>query len=223
MIRILIVDDHAILRAGLKHLLSESADIVVAGEAGNGVDALALARSGGWDAMVLDMTMPGKSGVELIKQIKAENPKLPVLVLSMYAEDIYAVRALRAGASGYLCKDNAETQLEQAIRKVAAGGLYINPAVAEKLAVEVLGTTGTSVEVLPHTRLSDREYQVLRHIAAGLGVTEIGRLLNLSVKTVSTHKAHAMRKMGFANTSELIQYALRHDLLDQKGDQFPVG
>ncbi|KAF0161075.1 MAG: LuxR family transcriptional regulator [Rhodocyclaceae bacterium] len=218
MIRILIVDDHAILRAGLKHLLSESADIVVAGEAANGVDALALARSGAWDAMVLDMTMPGKSGIELIKQIKAENAKLPVLVLSMHAEDIYAVRALRAGASGYLCKDNAESQLEQAIRKVAAGGLYINPAVAEKLAVEVLGTAGNTTEVLPHTRLSDREYEVLRHIAAGLGVTEIGRLLNLSVKTVSTYKAHAMQKMGFANTAELIQYALKHDLVDQTRD-----
>ncbi len=218
MIRILIVDDHAILRAGLKHLLSESADIVVAGEAANGVDALALARSGAWDAMVLDMTMPGKSGIELIKQIKAENAKLPVLVLSMHAEDIYAVRALRAGASGYLCKDNAESQLEQAIRKVAAGGLYINPAVAEKLAVEVLGTTGNTTDVLPHTRLSDREYEVLRHIAAGLGVTEIGRLLNLSVKTVSTYKAHAMQKMGFANTAELIQYALKHDLVDQTRD-----
>lgn len=215
MIRILIVDDHAILRAGLKHLLSESADIVVAGEAANGVDALTLARSGAWDAMVLDMTMPGKSGIELIKQIKAENAKLPVLVLSMYAEDIYAVRALRAGASGYLCKDNAESQLEQAIRKVAAGGLYINPAVAEKLAVEVLGTTGNTTEALPHTRLSDREYEVLRHIAAGVGVTEISRLLNLSVKTVSTHKAHAMQKMGFANTAELIQYALKHNLVDQ--------
>ena len=218
MIRILIVDDHAILRAGLKHLLSESADMVVAGEAANGVDALALVRGGAWDVMVLDMTMPGKSGIELIKQIKAENPRLPVLVLSMYAEDIYAVRALRAGASGYLCKDNAESQLEQAIRKVAAGGLYINPAVAEKLAMEVLGTTGATTEVLPHTRLSDREYEVLRHIAAGLGVTEIGKLLNLSVKTVSTYKAHAMQKMGFANTAELIQYALKHDLVDQARD-----
>ena len=218
MINILIVDDHAILRAGLKHLLSESADIVVAGEAGNGVDALALARSGAWDAMVLDMSMPGKSGIELIKQIKAENPRLPVLILSMHAEDIFAVRALRAGASGYLCKDNAESQLEQAIRKVAAGGLYINPAVAEKLAVEVLGATGTMTGALPHTRLSDREYQVVRYIAAGLSVTEIGNRLNLSVKTVSTHKAHAMQKMGFGNTVELIQYALKHDLVAPTGD-----
>ena len=216
MIRILIVDDHAILRAGLRHLLSDFPDIVVAGEAGNGVDALALARGGGWDAMVVDMSMPGKSGIELIRQIKAENPKLPVLVLSMHAEDIYAVRALRAGASGYLCKDNAELQLEPAIRKVASGGLYITPTVAEKLAVEMLGNAGAAgvpTDAPPHTRLSDREYQVFRDIAAGQGVTEIGNRLKLSVKTVSTHKAHIMQKMGFANTAELIQYALRHNLI----------
>jgi two-component system, NarL family, invasion response regulator UvrY len=212
MIKVLIADDHAILRAGLKHLLSESADIVVAGEAGNGADALSLVRSGSWDAMVLDMTMPGKSGIELIKQIKAESPRLPILILSMHAEDIYAVRALRAGAAGYLCKDNAETQLEQAIRKVAAGGLYITPTVAENLAAEMLGN---ATETAPHTRLSDREYQVFRYVAAGLGLTEIGARLNLSVKTVSTHKAHIMQKMGLANTSELIQYALRHGLLEQ--------
>ncbi|GAB4169553.1 MAG: response regulator transcription factor [Rhodocyclaceae bacterium] len=215
MIRILIVDDHAILRAGLKHLLSEVADICVAGEAGNGIDALALARQGQWDAMVLDMSMPGRSGIELIKQLKAEHPRLPILVLSMHAEDIYAVRALRAGASGYLCKDNAEGQLEPAIRKVAAGGLYITPAVAEKLAVAMLGPTSRGAPELPHTRLSDREYQVFRDLAAGRGVTEIGRRLNLSVKTVSTHKARLMQKMGFANSAELVQYALRHGLLDQ--------
>lgn len=213
MIRILIVDDHAILRAGLKHLLSDAADIVVAGEAGNGLDALALARAGGADVMVLDMSMPGKSGIELIKQLKGENLKLAILVLSMHAEDIFAVRALRAGASGYLCKDNAETQLEQAIRRVANGGLYITPTVAENLAAHVLGNMA---ETPPHTRLSDREYEVFRHIAAGLGLTEIGARLNLSVKTVSTHKANIMQKMGLTNTSELIQYAVRHGLLDQK-------
>jgi DNA-binding NarL/FixJ family response regulator len=210
MIRILIADDHAILRAGLKHLLSEATDIVVAGEAGNGNDALALARSTPCDTMVLDMTMPGRNGIELIRQLKAELPRMPILILSMYKEDIYAVRALRAGASGYLCKDNAEAQLEPAIRKVAAGGLYINQAVAEKLAMEM---QGGGAAALPHTQLSDREYQVFRDIAAGLGVTEIGQRLNLSVKTVSTHKARIMQKMGFANTAELIQYALKHALI----------
>lgn len=214
MIKILIADDHAILRAGLKHLLSETEDIVVTGEAGNGTDALALVRSGTWDAIVLDMTMPGKSGIELIKQIKAENPRLPILVLSMHKEDLYAVRALKAGASGYLCKDNAEDQLEQAIRKIATGGRYITATIAENLAAEMLGNPD---EAAPHTRLSDREYQVFRLIASGLGLTEIGNRLNLSVKTVSTHKAHLMQKMGLANSSELVQYAVRHGLLDDQG------
>lgn len=214
MIRILIADDHAILRAGLKHLLSEATDIVVAGEASSGSETMALIRDVDCDLLVLDMSMPGRSGIDLIRQLKAERPKLPILILSMHKEDIFAVRALRAGAAGYLCKDNAESQLEAAIRKVAGGGLYINQAVAEKLAQEMVG--GKSA-VLPHTQLSDREYEVFRDIAAGLGVTEIGQRLNLSVKTVSTHKARIMQKMGFANTAELIQYAMKHDLLDQAG------
>lgn len=214
MIRILIADDHAILRAGLKHLLSDATDIVVAGEAGNGTEALVLARTVPCDALLLDMTMPGRSGIELIRQIKAEIPRLPILILSMHKEDIYAVRALRAGASGYLCKDNAESQLETAIRKVAGGGLYINQAVAERLAEEMVGG---NADALPHTRLTDREYQIFRDIASGLGVTEIGVRLNLSVKTVSTHKTRIMQKMGFANTAELIQYAMKHELLDQPG------
>jgi DNA-binding NarL/FixJ family response regulator len=214
MIRILIADDHAILRAGLKHLLADSGDIVVAGEAGNGVEALALARTVPCDALLLDMTMPGRSGIDLIRQIKAEKPKLPILILSMHKEDIFAVRALRAGASGYLCKDNAESQLETAIRKVAAGSLYINQAVAERLAQEMVGGNAAAS---PHTQLTDREYQVFRDIASGLGVTEIGQRLNLSVKTVSTHKTRIMQKMGFANTAELIQYAMKHELLDQAG------
>jgi DNA-binding NarL/FixJ family response regulator len=209
VIRILIVDDHDILRAGLKHILAESGDIVVAGEADNGLDALARVRAEAWDAMVLDMSMPGKSGVELIKQIKSERPKLPILILSMHKEDLYAVRAMKAGASGYLCKDNAESQLAQAIRKVAGGGLFINQAVAEKLALEMLSGPR---EVLPHTKLSDREHQVFLLIARGEGVTEIARELNLSVKTVSTHKARIMEKMNFANTAELIGYAIRHGL-----------
>lgn len=210
MIKILIVDDHAILRAGLKHLLSECADMVVAGEAGNGLDALALIRRMPWDVVVLDMSMPGRSGTELIKQIKAENPKLPILILSMYAEDIYAVRALRAGASGYLCKDNAELQLESAIRKVAAGGLYITPTVAEKLAVGVLH--GNTANELPHTRLSDREYQIFQLITAGESVSQLAQKLYLSVKTISTHKMHIMEKMGCTNVADLVRYAIRHEL-----------
>lgn len=217
MIRLLIVDDHAILRTGLKHILAESADIVVAGEAGNGSEALAMLRDERWDAMVLDMSMPGRSGIELIKQIKAEYPKLPILVLSMHKEDLYAVRTLRAGASGYLCKDNAEPLLEQAIRKVAGGGLFINAELAEKLAVGMLA--GTS-DAPPHTRLSDREYQIFEYLVAGKGVTDIAHDINLSVKTVSTYKSRIMQKLDLANAADLVRYAIRHELV-AAGDGVP--
>ena len=211
MIRILIADDHDILRAGLKHILQDSGDIVVAGEASDGHQALAQVRAGHWDAIVLDLSMPGKSGIELIKQIKGEFPRLPILILSMHKEDLYAVRALKAGASGYLCKDSAETLLVQAIRKVAGGGLFIDQAVAEKLAVEML--TGSSGDT-SHSGLTDREYQVFLLVARGHGVTDISRQLNLSVKTVSTHKTRILEKMKLANTAELIHYAIRHQLVD---------
>lgn len=211
MIKILIADDHAILRAGLKHLLSEYPDIVVAGEASNGHEALAKVQAESWNAMVLDMTMPGKSGIELIKQIKQIAPKLPILILSMHKEDVYAVRALKAGAAGYLCKDNAEDQLVPALRKVAAGGLYITPEVAEKLAAGML--LGGSQDTPPHTRLSDREYQIFQMIAGGASVTDIAQKLNLSVKTVSTHKTHVLEKMGCASVAELVRYAIQHGLL----------
>ncbi len=217
MIRILIADDHAILRVGLRQILSECGDIQVAGESSNGAEALAKLRAEPFDALVMDMTMPGRSGIELIKQIKGELPKLPVLILSMHKEDVYAVRALRAGASGYLCKDNAETQLAQAIRKVAGGGLFISPAVAEKLALGLIA--GRADEAAPHTRLSDREYQIFQRLAAGHAVTNIAHKLNLSVKTVSTHKTRILEKMNFANTADLVRYAIRHELIVE-GDEF---
>ncbi len=210
MIRILIADDHDILRAGLKHILSETGDIVVAGEACDGHETLAQVRSKPWDAVVLDLTMPGKSGIELIKQIKGEFPHLPVLVLSMHKEDLYAVRALKAGASGYLCKDNAEALLAQAIRKLAGGGLFVNQAVAEKLALDMLMGRGSGT---PHSRLTDREYQVFILVAKGVGLTEIGRKLNLSVKTISTHKTRILEKMNLANSADLIHYAIRNKLI----------
>lgn len=211
MTRVLIADDHAILRAGLKHLLSEYPDILVAGEAGNGQEVLAKVRDEKWDVLLLDMTMPGKSGIELIKQVKQLVPKLPILILSMHKEDLYAVRALKAGAAGYLCKDNAEDQLVPALRKVAAGGLYITPTVAEKLAANMLHDNPESSQ--PHTRLSDREYQVFQAIVAGESVSDIAQKLNLSVKTVSTHKTHIFEKMGCANMADLIRYAIQHKLL----------
>lgn len=214
MIRILIADDHTILRDGLKQILSECRDMVVAGEADNGLDALKRVCEEEWDVVVLDMSMPGKSGIELVKQIKSEKPKLPILILSMHKEDQYAVRTLKAGASGYLCKDSASAQLVSAIRKVANGGIFISPEVAEKLAHGLRPMS----DAPPHTLLSDREYQVFMMLVQGKGLTEIADELNLSVKTVSTHKTRIQEKMNADNLSVLIKYAIKHDLLDETGD-----
>lgn len=214
MIRILIADDHTILRDGLKQILSECHDMLVAGEADNGTDALKQVREQDWDVVVLDMSMPGKSGIELIKQIRAEKPKLPILILSMHKEDVYAVRTLKAGASGYLCKDSASAQLVGAIRKVASGGMFLNPDVAEKLA---FGLRPVS-DAPPHTLLSDREYQVFILLVQGKPLTVIADELNLSVKTVSTHKTRILEKMQAENLSVLIKYAIKHKLLDDAGD-----
>ena len=211
MIRILIADDHDILRAGLRHILAESPDIEVAAEATTGSEAIAQLRKELCDVLVLDLTMPGRNGIELIKQIRSDFPRLPLLILSMHKEDIYAVRALKAGANGYLCKDNAEAFLAEAIRKVHAGGLFINQSVAERLTMNIL--QGRHAE-MPHNRLTDREYQVFLLIVQGMGVTEIGRHLNLSVKTVSTHKASIQVKMDLANTAELVRYAVESRLLE---------
>ncbi|THF67336.1 response regulator transcription factor [Pseudothauera nasutitermitis] len=211
MIRILIADDHDILRAGLKHILSESGDIAVGGEACNGAEAMVRLRAGQWDAVVLDLNMPGRNGIELIKQVKSEFPRLPILVLSMYQEDIYAVRALKAGASGYLCKDNAEALLAEAIRKIVGGGLFINQSVAENLTRDMLQGRHTQ---LPHNRLTDRNYQIFLMLVQGMGVSEIAKRLSLSVKTVSTHKANIQLKMGLGNTAELVRYAIQHHLIE---------
>ncbi|OMG52542.1 DNA-binding response regulator [Azonexus hydrophilus] len=211
MIRILIADDHDILRAGLRHILADSPDIVVGGEATNGIEAVSMLRKEHWDTLVLDLTMPGRNGIELIKQVRSEFPRLPILILSMHKEDIYAVRALKAGAAGYLCKDNAEAFLAEAIRKVHAGGLFINRSVAERLTMDIL--QGRHAE-LPHNRLTDREHQIFLLIVQGMGVSEIGRHLNLSVKTVSTHKASIQAKMDLANTAELVRYAVENHLVE---------
>jgi DNA-binding NarL/FixJ family response regulator len=214
MIRILIADDHTILRDGLKQILAECDDMAVGGEAENGFEVMSKVREEDWDVLVLDMSMPGRSGIELIKQVKSEKPKLPILILSMHKEDLYAIRTLKAGASGYLSKDSASAQLVNAIRKVASGGMFINAAVAEKLA---FGLHRPS-DALPHTLLSDREYQVFLMLVYGKGSTEIADDLNLSVKTVSTHKTRIFEKMGLDNLSGLVKYALRHKLVDDAGD-----
>ena len=210
MIRIVIADDHTILRDGLKQLLAAEPDVQVVGEACDGFEALELVRQRDFDVLLLDLSMPGRSGMELIKLVRTEKPKLRILVLSMHAERQYAVRAVKAGASGYLTKDSASMQLVAAIRKVAGGGAYISAEVAEELARSAM----PHAEGPPHAALSDREYQVFQLLVAGKSVSDIATELNLSVKTVSTHKAHVFEKMGLANQAELIHYAIRHRLAD---------
>jgi DNA-binding NarL/FixJ family response regulator len=173
---------------------------------------LAAVRAGGFEVLLLDLSMPGRSGIELVRQVKTERPELRVLVLSMHDEQQYAVRAIRAGASGYLTKDAAPTQLVAALHKIAAGGLFITPAVAEALA---LGLQAPAGEELPHKRLSDREHEVFLLLAAGQSVTGIAERLHLSVKTVSTHKTHIHEKLGLASLAELVRYAVTHRLLDE--------
>lgn len=211
MMRVLIADDHTILREGLKQILADQDGIAVAGEAENGTEALRLIRSEPFDVVVLDMSMPGRSGIELIKMIKDEKPKLPILILSMHKEDLYAVRTIKAGASGYLSKDSASALLVDAIRKVGSGGMFISPAVAEKLA---LGLRQSS-DALPHTRLSDREYQIFLMLVHGKGITAIADELSLSVKTVSTHKTRIQEKMELDSLSGLVKYAIRHQLIEE--------
>jgi two-component system, NarL family, invasion response regulator UvrY len=212
-IKILIADDHAIVRKGLKQVLEEAPDMEVGGEATNGLEALEQIRHHDWSVAVLDMSMPGRSGIELIKLAKAEKPKLPILVLTMHNEDQYAVRALQAGASGYLTKESAPEQLINAIRKVAAGGVYISASAAEKLALNVMPGT----DKLPHTLLSDREYEVFQMLTSGLSLSEAADKLSLSVKTISTHKTHILEKMNLANQTELVRYAIKHGLVDESG------
>jgi DNA-binding NarL/FixJ family response regulator len=213
MIRVLLADDHAIVRAGLKEILAETGDITVAGEAASGQEVLARIRGDDYDVAVLDMSMPGRSGIELIRQVKDEKPKLRILVLTMHSEQQYAVRALKAGASGYLTKESAPDQLVAAIRRIAAGGAFVSPETAEQLALDVNRAPGGP----PHTLLSDREYQVFELIVNGKSVSDIGRQLSLSVKTISTHKTRILHKMGATSEAELVRYALEHKLLGESG------
>lgn len=210
MIRVVIADDHTIVREGLKQLLLAAGSFEIAGEARDGFEVLKLAREKEFDVLLLDLSMPGKSGMDLIKQVKSERPRLRVLVLSMHQEHQYAVRAIKAGASGYLTKDSASTQLVSAIEKVASGGAFISAEVAEQLALGAMPQT----EGPPHASLSDREYQVFRMLVSGKAVSEIAGELSLSVKTVSTHKARLMEKMGIENQAELVRYAMKHRLVD---------
>jgi DNA-binding NarL/FixJ family response regulator len=212
MIRVLIADDHRIVREGLRHLLEVEGGFEVAAEAADAVEALNAARNVQFDIALLDMSMPGRGGMELIRQMRFEFPDVKILVLSMHEQHEYAVRAIRAGASGYLTKDSAGRDLAAALRRIAAGGAYVSPEVAEQLA---LGAGGASrADLPPHALLSDREFQVMRMFVDGHSVSDIAGTLNLSVKTVSTHKTHLMQKIGVENSSELFRYAVRHRLID---------
>lgn len=209
MIRIVIADDHTIMREGLKRILQEVEDIEVVGEAVDGFEVLATVRKAGFDLLLMDLSMPGRSGVDLIRQIKDEAPKLPILVLTMHEEEQYAVRAIRAGASGYLTKESAGTQLVMAIRKVASGRPFISLEVAEQLAIDAMPAR----HELPHKYLSDREFEVFNLLVSGKSITEIAVMLHLSVKTVSTHKTRILQKMDSNSLAELVQYAIAHGLL----------
>ena len=209
MIRILIADDHTIMREGLKRILDGESGIKVVAEAVDGLDALHQIRAGGLDLIVLDLSMPGRSGVDLIRQIKEAVPKLPILILTMHEEEQYAVRAIRAGASGYLTKESAGLELVNAIRRIASGRPYISTAVAEQLAMNLM----PEQVALPHTTLSDREFQVFQLLLSGKTLTEIADGLFLSVKTVSTHKTRILVKMRMKNLTELVQYAVEHQLI----------
>ena len=211
MIRVLLADDHGLVREGLRGILAKGSDIEVAAKAANGDEVLALVKARDFDLALLDLSMPGLSGLALIKRLKVERPKLRILVLSMHGESQYAARALKAGASGYLTKDSAAAQLLGAIRKIAAGGVQISEAAAAQL----IGARGAADT--PHAALSDREYEVLRQIVAGRSVTEIAEALHLSVKTVSTHKARILEKLDLAGTADLVRYAIEHGLTDQRG------
>jgi len=205
MIRVLIADDHKIVRDGLKRILAATTDMQCAGEAASGDEALALVRANDYDVALLDMSMPGLAGIDLIKRLGLEKPRLRLLVLSMHGEQQYAARALKAGAAGYLTKDSASEQLVGAIRKVAAGGVHITEAAAASL---------VAAQKSGRTELSDREFEVLRLLVEGLGPTDIAERLHLSVKTVSTHKTRILQKLNLGSTAELVRYALEHKLIE---------
>jgi two-component system invasion response regulator UvrY len=210
MIRVLIADDHAIVREGLKQILSEVPDMVVVDEAFEGEEALRKALTDSWDVLVLDLAMPGRSGLDILEQLRSARSRRPVLVLSMHAEEMYATRVLKAGASGYLTKESTPHELVKAIRKVLSGGKYVSANLAETLALRLDETGDRPL----HEALSDREFQVLCMMASGKTVTEVAGELSLSVKTVSTYRARMLEKLNLRNSAEAIRYAVDHRLVD---------
>jgi DNA-binding NarL/FixJ family response regulator len=210
MQKVLIVDDHEVLRDGVKKLLDEQPDAITWGEAGTPDEALRKASAEDWDAVVLDLSLAGRSGLEVLKQLKLIRPRLPVLVLTIHSEEQYARRAFKAGAAGFITKDSPRTELSKAIHKVMNGGKYLSPALAERLIVEL----ERGDDRPPDQTLSDREFQVMRLIASGKTLSEIADLLSLSDKTVSTYRARLMEKMGMRTNAEVTRYAIQNKLVD---------
>ncbi|WP_319242249.1 response regulator transcription factor [uncultured Propionivibrio sp.] len=208
--RVLLADDHAIIRDGVRQILSDTEDLEVAGEAANGIEVMQRIREGVWHVLVLDISMPGRGGIELIRMIRDERHDVPILVLSMHQEEQYAVRALKAGAQGYVTKESDADLLVSAIRKVANGGVFVSDKVAELM----VRSGQSACDVAPHQLLSDREYQIFGKLVQGRGLSEIAAELSLSVKTISTHKTHILHKMGLANNAELVRYAIARGLAD---------
>ncbi len=207
--KILLIDDHAVVRQGLKLILSDHIRNAKFGEARNAQEGLERVSKSAWDVVVLDITMPGRNGGEVMREIRRLRPKLPVLVLSMHPEDQFAVRMLKSGAAGYLTKESAGDELAGAIKKVVSGGRYISPTLAERMASYL----DMDVRKPPHERLSDREFEILRMIASGKQVSQIARELSLSVQTISTYRARILKKMDMKNNAELTRYALEKNLL----------
>lgn len=214
MTRVLLADDHTLVRDGLRHILEGTSGFDVVGEAYDGPTTIALVRSTPADVLVLDLSMPGRNGIELVKQIKDELPSLRVLVLTMHAEQQYAVRAFKAGASGYLTKESASKELVAALTKISAGGVYVSLSMAERLAQSLNEPT----DMLPHQRLSDREFDVFRRIAAGQTISEIAHELCVSAKTVSTYKTRILEKMQMPHEAALVRYAMQHKLFEDGED-----
>ena len=210
MLKVLIADDHAVVRQGLRQILSEIPELGVVGEAQDGQAVLNLMRAEPWDVLVLDLSMPGRGGLDILKDVRRERPETRVLVLSMHPEDQFAVRTLKAGAAGYLTKESAPSELVAAVRKVLTGGRYISPALAEKLAFDL----GRDDDRPRHEKLSDREFQVMRRLAAGMTVQQIADELMLSPKTISTYRARVLEKLELKTNAELIHYSIHNELVD---------
>ncbi|HTS76401.1 MAG TPA: response regulator transcription factor [Bryobacteraceae bacterium] len=210
MIRVLVADDHPLLRSGLKHVLSQEPDLLLAGEAEDSEQVLARLAEPGWDVVILDITMPGRGGLECLREIRRLHPEVPVLVLSMHPEEQFAVRAIKSGASGYLNKTNAANEVVSAIRKIVTGKKYVSANLAEMLA----NALDSDTDRAPHESLSDREFQVMCKIASGKTVSQIAAEITLSVKTVSTYRARVLEKMSMRNNAELTRYAIQRNLVN---------